>query len=140
LNIFIWINYLFYEMLIKISNEFRILYSTSIILISTYLVLIKLALSSLFQNKHHNAYLVWLLHYNCAFNNNLIQGVRSRIGKGTIWKGGKPKSSYLPWFCNTVVAYPVRTKLIIFRPLWKNNTNPFYGAKMRNINKLLRII
>jgi hypothetical protein len=41
---------------------------------------------------------------------------------------------------STIVAYLVRTKLIIFRPLWKNNTNPSYDAKMRNINKLLRII
>jgi hypothetical protein len=44
------------------------------------------------------------------------------------------------WNDVTVVAYHVRTKLIIFRPLWKNNTNPSCGVKMRNINKLLRII
>jgi hypothetical protein len=44
------------------------------------------------------------------------------------------------WNDVTVVAYHVRTKLIIFRPLWKNNTNLSCGAKMRNINNLLRII
>jgi len=47
---------------------------------------------------------------------------------------------HLVWNDVTVVAYHVRTKLIIFRPLWKNNTNLSCGAKMRNINKLLRII